>query len=237
MRHCMRSTASFIGGSLPLTFFSNVSFTPSNADIFVRASLRDQVIYHLCLIEGYQVDRVVPITPQSVIPPHSSFDDSVVVFGAGLRTVSNLVRPGRLVSVYTFDDPPDADFTADVITLSWSTALFNFVSADFAGCAYPALTTNGRALFHMGRFYSGMPGTTSDHLLNTYCARGFQFSQHPSWWFEPMHRACPQSWTCPLTTRRFGDAGSLLVPYMHGPTEQFGREWLFGGVTEDVHIR
>ncbi|KAL1942588.1 hypothetical protein VTO73DRAFT_6190 [Trametes versicolor] len=235
MRHCMRTTAAFIGGSVPLTLFSNLTFTPSNMDIFVRTSRRDQILYHLCFIEGYTWQTVGDVIPQSDLPPHASFDDSVVVFGAGLRTVIQLVRPGSRVSVYTFDDPLFPDFSADVVTLSWSSALFNFVSADFAGCAYPALTTQGRALYHMGRFYSGMPGTASDHLLNTYCSRGFEFSQHPSWWFEPMDRACPRRWTCPLTGRTFGDGGSLVIPYRERPGGRFGREWLFGGVTEDVH--
>ncbi|KAL1942569.1 hypothetical protein VTO73DRAFT_6171 [Trametes versicolor] len=236
MRDCFRLNRAFVGGSLSLTLFSPLLVVPSNADIFVPQSKNTALVHHLIHLEGYTLVTVSAVSPVAMIPNNALNDGTIDVYGAGLITHTVLSRGAIIVQVFTFDDPYPMSLTPDTITLSWTTALFNFVAADFAGCAYPTLTTKGRGLYHAGRFLSAMPGTGSDHKLNAYCELGFEFSQHPNWWFEPIYLRCQRGTNCPFVLRRFGDGGTLLLPADSGPPNPFGRQWMFGGTSEDIHL-
>ncbi|OJT12389.1 hypothetical protein TRAPUB_11058 [Trametes pubescens] len=207
MRRVMRGSRAYIGGSLPLTLFSPVQFAPENADLFVPASAAAAVINHLTTEEGYYTASTRVVTPIVAIPADAEQDSDIVAYGAGLQQVTELQRGSKIVHVLAFPDPPEAAHGFDVLSLSWTTLLFTFVTADYAGCAYPTLTLMGRGLFHMERFMSGMPGGSSNHLLNAYADRGFDFAGHPSWWFARDTEQCPRGWSCPFTRRRLGDGG------------------------------
>ncbi|KAL1944330.1 hypothetical protein VTO73DRAFT_3515 [Trametes versicolor] len=235
MRNCLRSNAAFVAGSLPLTLFAAVPFEPRTADIFVPVSRAAALILHLSSVESYSQtsQEYLPYGPP--IPTDPTQDSAIVNYGPGLISVTTLRRGTTLVQVFTFADPIPFTLSVDTITLSWTTALFNFVCADYAGCAYPILTHRGRALFHLQRFLRGMPGTNSDHILNSYADRGFEFAQHPNWWFEPMTRPCPRGFNCPLQSRAFEDGGVLIIPVSARLSLPVGRRWLFGGVDESIH--
>ncbi|OJT05129.1 hypothetical protein TRAPUB_3506 [Trametes pubescens] len=234
MRNAMRASHAFIGGSLPLRMFSPIKFIPSNADIFVPISGAAVLIQHLSTHEGYRVESANNISPIAM-PNDPQHDTAVVTYGAGLQSITVMRQPGKTVNVHTFPNPHPFVFAADVITLSWTTLLFNFVTADYAICAYPELSLKGRGLFHMERFLRGMPGGSSNHILNEYADRGFDFAGHPSWWFARDYDACSKGSTCPLSRRTFGDGGCLIIPSREGPGDAFGRDWIFGGVTDSVH--
>lgn len=232
----MRDNAVFVGGSLPLLMFSPVKFLPSNADLFVPLSRKDVLVQHLQTMERYHVSQPTAAIAVQSMPAHHRHDTEITSYGAGLITVTQMRRSATVVNILTYPDPLQLDVSADVITLSWTTLLFNFVTADYAVSGYPSLTLTGRGLFHMERFLRGMPGGSSDHKLNQYAERGFEFSGHPSWWFPRMDDLCPRGWTCPLRRRFFGDGGTLIIPAQGtGVDDQYGRNWMFGGVTESVH--
>lgn len=229
----MRCAHAYIGGSLPLTVFSPVRFLPTNADIFVPASALATLVNHLSTTEGYVTVSNIVVSPVLPLPVDCEQDTAVVAYGAGLQQITELRRGPKVVHVLGFPDPGDDSHRFDVLSLSWTTLLFTFITADYAVCAYPTLTLMGRGLFHMDRFLRGMPGGSSNHLLNEYADRGFEFSRHPSWWFARDYEQCPRGWVCPFTRRVLGDEGCLSIPPRVG--EVFGREWLFGGVSTDVH--
>lgn len=233
MRQCLRTNNAFVGGSLPLTLFSPVLFTPSNADIFVPAARYLPVVHHLTRVQGFDI-RSVRSGPDVLIPLDPSHDETIAAYGAGVWHVTTLRRGATVVHVLVVGDSADG-LPVDSLSLSWTTALFSFVAADYATCAYPSLVFMGRGLFHMERFMSGMPGTSSDHILNTYADRGFEFARHPSWWLPGPDYSCSQGWSCPFEQRRFGDGGCLTVPAIGGPVNAFGRTWTFGGVSRSVH--
>lgn len=228
----MRENLVFIGGSLSLKLFSPVRYHPNNADLFVPACRYFDLVAHLTSTQLFTVRSVQAVAPSVVVPPDPHQDDAVYSYGAGISHLTTLTRGASVVHILAFPDPTPLAFSSDVLTLSWTTGLFTFVTADFATCAYPALTLMGRGLYHMERFLRGMPGTSSDHKLNAYADRGFEFARHPIWWTET---PCRGGWSCPFEVRRFGDGGCLTVPAIGGPVDSFGRRWRFGGVDQSIH--
>lgn len=222
---------------MALKLFSPVRFKPSNADLFVDEAGYLALIHHLTTVQNYDVLSVLPVSPTVSIPLNPQADDGVFAYGAGVVYIATLGRGPRVVHVLCTPTPPPgrATVSTDAMTLSWTTMLFNYVAADYATCAYPAMTLMGRGLFHMERFLSGMPGTSSDHILNTYTDRGFEFARHPNWWLPGPNFTCAGGWSCPFETRRFGDGGGLTVPATEGPVSEVGRHWRFGGVSHSIH--
>ncbi|EIW54757.1 uncharacterized protein TRAVEDRAFT_50895 [Trametes versicolor FP-101664 SS1] len=237
MQNLMRQHSVFVGGSLALTLFSPVRFRPSNADLFVSVAGYMPVIHHLTTCELFHVVSVQSVSPAIAVPADAFADETVFAYGAGLLCIATLRRRNTIVHVLCTPNPPPGASTPnlDSLSLSWTTMLFNYVTADYATCAYPAMTLMGRGLFHMERFLSGMPGTSSEHILNAYSERGFEFARHPSWWLPGPDYSCARGWTCPFEVRRFGDGGGLTVPPCEGPVNAIGRSWRFGGVSPSVH--
>lgn len=232
MRDVMRVHHVFVGGSLPLTMFSPLRFKPDNADLFVASPHYQAVVNHLVSVELYEVDKLELMEPIISMPTDPADDEHIHAYGAGVSHVTTLRRGHTTVHVLVYPDILRNEPRADVVTLSWSTLLFNVVGADFATCAYPALTGAGRGLFHMDRFLRGLPGSNSEHAVNRYAERGFEFARHPIWWTE---RPCGRGWSCPFRERVFGDGGCLSIPASLRPRETFGRIWRFGGVASDIH--
>ncbi|KAL1942617.1 hypothetical protein VTO73DRAFT_4857 [Trametes versicolor] len=187
----MRETRAFLGGSLPLTMFSPVRFTPSNADIFVPDTNVVMVQEHLIRQQVFSLDTTTTMNPVVHLPNNCSADEDVTAYGAGLLEVRSLRRGGINVNLLSFPDRGTTTLNTEVLNFTWTTLLMNYVTADYACCAYPSMTFMGRGLFHMGRWMDrSFPGDNSHHLLNTYGERGFEFTRHPSGWFDRPDQRC-----------------------------------------------
>lgn len=236
MKAVMRGTRAFIGGSLALTLFCPIRFKPSNADIFVPDAEVESLLIHLTTREGFEIAKTTVVDRGIVLPTDPTLDEDITDYGAGVVAVRRLRRGALWVNVLTFRDTSPSAVNPNVLTLAWTTLLMNYVTPDYACCAYPSLTFLGRGLYHMDRWMDrSFPGDNSNHLLNTYADRGFELSRHPSGWFEGTEDTCEGGWMCPFEPRRFGDGGCLTIPAVGGPVACTGRTWIFGGIGRTIH--
>ncbi|OJT04373.1 hypothetical protein TRAPUB_4916 [Trametes pubescens] len=236
MKAVLRDSRAFIAGSLALTLFCPVRFEPSNADIFVPHTHIETVLHHLTTTQSLVIESTSVVNRQLDVPLDPTRDERITTYGAGILEIRRLRRGEKCVNVYTFLDTSPLTVNTDILNFTWATLLMNYVTADYACCAYPSMTFLGRGLYHMNRWTDPtFPGDNSHHLLNTYAERGFELSRHPSGWYEGLEDRCEGGWSCPFEPRRFGDGGCLTVPAIGGPVSAVGRTWVFGGVSRSIH--
>ncbi|KAI0675195.1 hypothetical protein C8Q78DRAFT_988914 [Trametes maxima] len=231
LQNLLRLHDGIIGGSTAVLFFyPQASFTPPNIDIFVPSE-GEKSIVDFFKQEEYGVDEatLLPIA-HAALPDEKSL---VVTYGAGIQKVTRLRRGSDVVNVFT-----SIGRATEPLSYMWTTLLMCFLTPDGACCAYPTLTSIGRGLYHSGRILSHTFPSGDALAVNKYCERrGFELAAHPTNWFTlpPGPEPCDRGCECPLTLRRFGDAGCFNLRFTAAALNPHGSQWVFGGITEDFH--
>lgn len=86
----MHDTRGFLSGSLPLTMFSPVHFTPLNTDIYVPDTSVVVVLKHLTGVQAFTLHTTTTLNPVVHLPNNCSADEHVTTYGAGLLEVRAL---------------------------------------------------------------------------------------------------------------------------------------------------
>ncbi|KAI0355685.1 hypothetical protein OH77DRAFT_1402549 [Trametes cingulata] len=238
MRRFMRENSVFLTGGLALGLFSPFAPVDRSVELYVGLSRVDLLLCFLCNTEGFVEDPRQANQPPISFPNEAIRDSEVTTFRAGVVRMNIVARGDTVVKVYAYAEPKEERLYPDPLCFSWTTLVFNFVTSDYAMCAYPSMTMRGRGLFHYNRVLdASFPGGTSDHALNEYTAGGYEFDRHPSGWFPWPETRCEGGWSCPFRERGFGDGGCVRMPAASAGAGRVvrARTWVFGGVSEDVH--
>ncbi|KAI9061021.1 hypothetical protein FKP32DRAFT_1537175, partial [Trametes sanguinea] len=137
LRALLHAANGIIAGDAALGLFCPSPLRPSTSptvDLYCPPQFLERFMELFIGVEGFS------LTSHESVSLSSS--KTVDHYYHGLRSISTLHRSSQVLSVRTFR----ASSPLPALCSQWTTLAFNFISAEGAYCAYPALTLRGRGL-------------------------------------------------------------------------------------------